>query len=181
MKEIWKDIEGYEGLYQVSNLGRVKSLPRLVYNHTGYINRGEVILKQSTYCKYYKQVSLYRDDSWESHTVHRLVAQAFIPNPSSLPQINHKDENPSNNCVENLEWCTAKYNMNYGNRPFVGSAKCVKQIDNDGNVIARFRSISDASRKTGISRGNISSVLNGGKYRHNAGNYKWEFDYENVS
>jgi hypothetical protein len=109
------------------------------------------------------------------------VARAFIPNPLSLPQINHKDENPSNNRVENLEWCTAKYNMNYGNRPFVGNAKCIKQIDRDGNVIARFRSISDASRKTGINRGNISSVLNGSKYRYNAGKYKWEFDYENVS
>ena len=76
MKEIWKDIEGYEGLYQVSNLGRVKSLPRLVYNHTGYINRGEVILKQSTYCKYYKQVSLlYNNTYWlrNNQLLHRRV------------------------------------------------------------------------------------------------------------
>lgn len=179
--EEWRDIEEYEGLYQVSNLGRVKSLPRLVCNHTGNFDRGEVVLKQTTYCKAYKRVNLYKQGEWHSYPVHRLVAIAFIPNPDGLPQINHKDENPSNNCVDNLEWCTAKYNMNYGNRPFVGSAKCIKQIDGNGEVIGKFRSISEASRYTGINRGNISSVLNGSIYRYNAGNYKWEFDYENVS
>lgn len=170
-KEIWKDIKGYEGLYQVSNLGNVRSYHsgewRLL---TNVINR----------CGY-KQYLFYKNGKRKNMRGNRLVAEAFIPNPDNLPIINHKDENPSNNSVENLEWSTHKYNMNYGNRPFIGRAKCIKQVDENGNIVGRFRSVSEASRTTGISRGNISSVLNGSKCRHNAGNYKWEFDYENVS
>lgn len=102
--EIWKDIEGYEGLYQVSNKGRVKSF------HSG---EGK-IMKPGTHPLGYKSVTLFKDKKGKVAKVHRLVAQAFIPNPENLPVINHKDENPSNNNVENLEWCTQKYNLNYG-------------------------------------------------------------------
>ena len=103
--EIWKDIEGYDGMYQVSNLGRVKS----------FKNCKERILSSGTTKKNYKFVILSKNDIRKNFQVHRLVAMTFLPNPDNLPQVNHKDENPSNNNLENLEWCTAKYNSNYGN------------------------------------------------------------------
>lgn len=124
MIEEWRDIKGYEGFYQVSNLGRVRSLDRYKNQVS---KRGRIypafcpgrILKQ-TYRGNYLRVNLYHlsgngiSYNGESFSVHRLVAEAFIPNPNNLPCINHKDENKENNCVDNLEWCTYKYNSNYG-------------------------------------------------------------------
>lgn len=107
-KQIWKDIEGYKGLYQVSNTGRVRSLN---YLHTGKTK----VMKQGTNKGGYKVIGLHRNGKRKVHSVHRLVALAFIPNPNNYPFINHKDENKTNNAVWNLEWCTPKYNSNYGN------------------------------------------------------------------
>ena len=107
-KQIWKDIPGYEGLYEVSNTGRVRSLN---YNGTGKTK----VMKLSTNKLGYKKVGLCKDGKRKVYFIHRLVALAFIPNPNNYPIINHKDENPSNNAVWNLEWCTQKYNINYGN------------------------------------------------------------------
>ena len=109
MIELWKDIEGYEGLYQVSNLGRVysKKTNRFLTMKKG--NHG------------YERVALFKDGKQKFYLKHRLVAQAFIPNPDNLPEVNHKDEDKSNNCVSNLEWCDGKYNCNYGNRNKNGS------------------------------------------------------------
>ena len=104
--ENWKDIEGYEGLYQVSNLGRVKSLN---YHRSWK----EQCLKPGKVCGYL-YVILSKDGEVYGKYVHILVAEAFIPNPFNLPYVNHKDEVKTNNCVSNLEWCTAKYNTNYG-------------------------------------------------------------------
>lgn len=106
MKEEWKDIEGYEGKYQVSNLGNVKSLKtnRNLYYSKSCRNRN------------YLRVGLYKNKKRVMFSIHKLVAETFIPNQKNLPQVNHKDENPSNNCVTNLEWCTCKENINYGNR-----------------------------------------------------------------
>ena len=107
MKEIWKDIEGYEGRYQVSNFGNVKSLN---YKHTG-----EEKIMQSCKDKIgYLHIKLFMNGKPKMYKVHRLVAQAFIPNPNNYPQVNHKDENKTNNHVSNLEFCTPKYNNNYG-------------------------------------------------------------------
>ena len=102
--EEWKNIIGYEGLYEVSNMGNVRNvrrntLLRFSKNNYGYI-----------------QVYLYKNGIRNGFKVHRLVAQAFIPNPDNLPQVNHKDEDKTNNSVENLEWCDHKYNVNYGHR-----------------------------------------------------------------
>ena len=104
-KQIWKDIPEYKGLYQVNQVGQVRSLN---YMKTGKVKR----LKQHTDKYGYKRLEL-KGKLW---TVHRLIALTFIPNPNNLPYVNHKDENPSNNNVNNLEWCDAKYNSNYGTR-----------------------------------------------------------------
>lgn len=114
MQEIWADIRGYEGLYQVSNLGRVKSLERVTISKNGKRYTCQELCLRFGNIKGYKFVVLRKDCKSHQVLVHRLVAQAFIPNPDNLPEVNHKDENPSNNCVENLEWCTHKYNSNYG-------------------------------------------------------------------
>lgn len=104
--EIWKDIENYEGLYQVSNLGNVKSLKT---NKNLYYSR-------STRTKNYLKVILVKNGTRKSYYIHRLVADAFIPNFENKPIVNHKDYNPMNNKVDNLEWCTYKENNNYGTR-----------------------------------------------------------------
>lgn len=118
--EIWKDISGYEGLYQVSNLGRVKSLERIDNNNHPV---KEKIIKPYKTIGGYMQVCLWKNGKVKHLQIHRLVAQAFIPNPYNLPECNHKDENPLNNCVENLEWCDHKYNINYGTRTEKASEK----------------------------------------------------------
>ena len=107
--EEWRDIEGYEGLYQISNLGRVKSFPNCKRKTTR-------ILKPGNNCtgRGYLFIFLFKNKQKKRFYVHRLVAQAFIPNPNNLPMINHKDENPLNNNLNNLEWCDYKYNGNYG-------------------------------------------------------------------
>lgn len=117
MNEEWRPVKGYEELYEVSNTGRVRSLDKYVKNgHSSYrLHKGKVIsLLKGEYG--YIQVNLCCNRKMYKKYVHRLVAQAFIPNPDGLPQVNHKDEDKSNNCVENLEWCDAKYNINYGKR-----------------------------------------------------------------
>lgn len=115
-REIWKDVDGYEGLYQVSNLGRVKALPKYTYSK-GYPQlRKERVLKPVYTGKYRNYLSVTFSDG-KQYKVHRLVAIAFIPNPDGLPLVNHKDENPSNNTVGNLEWCTNSYNVKYSAKP----------------------------------------------------------------
>ena len=111
IEEIWRPIEGYEGLYEVSNLGRVRSLDRFYYR----LHKGKVL--SPTKDRYgYLTVTLNCNGKSKTIKIHRLVAQAFLPNPDNLPQVNHKDEVKSNNCVDNLEWCSAKYNVNFGTR-----------------------------------------------------------------
>lgn len=105
MQEVWKDINGYDDLYQVSNLGRVKSLNNKCK---------EKILKNRKKKKGYEAVVLYKKCDKKEMLIHRLVAEAFISNPNNYPIVNHKDENPSNNHVSNLEWCTKIYNNTYG-------------------------------------------------------------------
>lgn len=116
--EEWRDVVGYEGLYQVSNLGRVKSLDRVVNgkSHSQVIKRGK-LLKIQYNIDGYCIVCLSKRSVYKHYKVHRLVAQAFIPNLDNLPCVNHKDEDKTNNRVDNLEWCTVLYNNGYGTKP----------------------------------------------------------------
>lgn len=119
MQEIWKDIKNYEGLYQVSNLGNVRSLNRIVNcnikNNNKAIKKGK-ILKPNKKRNGYLQVCLLNKQKRKYCNIHRLVAETFIPNLNHLSQVNHIDENKDNNCVDNLEWCSPKYNCNFGTR-----------------------------------------------------------------
>ena len=141
IKEEWKPIAGFEGFYEVSNFGRVKSL-----NYQG--TKGEsVILKQTLKSNGYFQIGLYIKQNRKYFNVHRLVAMAFIPNPNNYPQINHKDEIKTNNSVDNLEWCTSKYNLNYKDfqkRRAASYAKKVYQYDKDLNLIKEWSSAKEA-------------------------------------
>lgn len=115
MEEIWKPAKGFEGYYEVSNLGRVRSVDRVVAakGNSEKLIKGK-LLTLHTNKDGYKRTTLCKENKLFTKFVHRLIAEVFIPNPDNLPQVNHKDEVKSNNCVDNLEWCTAKYNINYG-------------------------------------------------------------------
>lgn len=165
MQEIWKDIKGYEGLYQISNLGNVKSLRRKVYNH--YIK--ERLLNPVIIKKGYLQIKLRKENNYKHFKVHRLVAQAFIPNPKNLPQVNHKDGDKTNNCVDNLEWVTEKENMRHAvknnllkdvsgnNNP---NCKKVNQYDLQGNFIKQWNSFYEITKELGFNRHLISNCCN---------------------
>jgi hypothetical protein len=111
--EHWKDIKGYEGLYQVSNYGRVKALPKKRINGTGFYIQKERIMSQQLKTKRYYGVNLTKDGIHKNFLVHRLVADAFIKNPNNYEEVNHIDCNKLNNKVENLEWCTREMNLKH--------------------------------------------------------------------
>ena len=157
-KEYWKPIVGYEGLYMVSNWGRVKSMN---YRHSGK----ERILKPVTNSSGYLLVKLCKDGKVKTFTVHRLVAEHFIPNPNNYKEVNHKDENKTNNVVSNLEWCDRKYNQNYGTR----TEKCSKKVYQytlDGKFVKEWASTCECGRN-GYTQQAISACCNGKlkKYR----------------
>lgn len=177
MREIWKQIKGFENIYEVSNLGRIKRIHTSKIKGAGNYERPEKILSQRKNNKGYLLVDLYKNNKRSQLLVHRLVAEAFLANTNELPCVNHKDENPLNNNVNNLEWCSQKYNMNYGSCPKrIGekNSKRIVAIDKFGAKI-EFKSSMDASRKLNISSGNIYDCLYHNRNRKTAGGYKWEF------
>lgn len=161
--EKWKIIEGYEGLYEVSSLGRIRN------------NKGKILkpIKSST-VNYYT-VNLYKNGKSKSFLIHRLVARAFVPNPNNLPQVNHKDENKFNNEASNLEWCTCTYNLMYNGRSKrVGRTKSKKllQLSLDGQIIKEWPSKKEAVRN-GYNEGSIYRCICG-KLRTHKG-FKWKY------
>ena len=156
---LWKDIAGYEGLYQISDEGEVLSLKHNPPKKMKLGLRGRDGLL-------YEFISLAKNGENKKFSVHRLVAEAFLKNPDKLPEINHKDENTLNNCVDNLEWCTHEYNINYSH------SRRVEQYEN-GEKIAEYKSIVEAFRQTGISRTSINNALCG--WSETAGGYSWKY------
>lgn len=175
-QEIWKDIDGYEGLYQISNLGNVKSLNRFVSckNNTIKFCEGKLL---NIHKNNYLFVRLCNKSICKTKYIHKLVAQAFIPNPNNYPEVNHKDENKLNNNIDNLEWCTASYNNSYGSRT-QKTRKRVYQYDLKGNIIKLWDGIRVASRELNIPSQQISQCCNKTKYRKTAGGYVWVYESE---
>jgi hypothetical protein len=170
MNEIWKNISGYEGLYQVSNFGRVKSFCK--WKRASCPD--EYILKDSINNRGYHQVMLYKNTVKKKFLVHRLVAEAFIPNPENLPHINHIDENTGNNSVENLEWCTPQYNNCYGTarfRAMITQGIPVQQRLINGQLLATYTTTTIAQEITGISRKEIAACIRGDL--KTAGGFVW--------
>ena len=156
-KELWKDIDGYEGLYQVSNLGRIRSI-----RENRIKMRSLVKYSPNNTTSYYKIV-LYKNGNYESKWVHRLVAEAFIPNSNNYTEVNHKDENGLNNFVDNLEWCSHKYNNNYGtknNRTSLKLSKRVKQYDLQGHYIRTFKNSKEACIYLNVPISNRNNIIN---------------------
>lgn len=183
MEEIWKDIEGYEGFYQISSLGRVKSLK---------FGKEKILKPCFAKNKGYAMITLCKNGENKGFNIHRLVAKAFIPNPDNLPQVNHKDEDKSNNVVwinddgsidydkSNLEWCDEKYNCNYGTRNEKGAntrlnyptiSKPVLALKN-GIIYMYFKSTMQAQRY-GFNNSKISACCNGKGYTHMG--YEWMY------
>ena len=170
-EEIWRDIEGYEGLYKVSNFGRVKSLKygkerilKPVKNGCGYIF-----------------VNLCKNREMNHYFVHRLVAKSFISNPQNLPEVNHLDENKENNRVENLEWCDHKYNINFGThnkrsgekRTNGKLSKTVLQYSKGGEFVKEWKSAMDIQRNFGYNHSFISACCRG--ERNLAYEFIWKY------
>ena len=176
MTEIWKPIPGYEGYYEVSDQGRVRSLERVISDTRGrkYVLPGRILRLRIDRKGRVKYI-LTKDRKRDNCSAHRLVAITFIPNPDNLPEVNHKDENPKNNRVENLEWCTSEYNRLYGTHIERISQKnwvSVIGTDKDGNEY-RFASMKEAAEKTGARQENISHCCRG--VHHTAGGYRWRY------
>lgn len=194
-EEIWKPVVGYEGLYEVSNLGNVKSLDRVVKNLSGDYIKSGAIKKQSSRPRGYRVVTLTKNGNSKRLSVHRLVAMAFISNPYNYPEVDHIDRDPSNNIVENLRWCSHEDNMNNENsiqymkncmdkkeysvlglaaktaKGSVSAPKPLHQYTKDGQYITSYKSHNEASRITGIERAAIEGVLD--KIQYSAGGFMW--------
>lgn len=170
----WTDIPGYEGLYRISTSGQVYSYPR-----RGNFGR-EHHLKFRIDKGGYLRVLLSKNNKSKELLVHRLVAQTFLPNPDNLPEVNHKDENPKNNDISNLEWCTSKYNSNYGTRnermaKTLTNGPCSKKVAQyslDDNLIKIWPSTMECSRN-GFDFRNVSACCR--EERPKAYGYKWSY------
>lgn len=189
MNEIFVDVLKYEGLYKVSNLGNVLNVKK------------NKLLTNNKNTKGYLRVTLSKDGKRKTCSIHRLVATAFIKNPLNLPQVNHRDENKTNNNVNNLEWCTSSYNNNYGtkvqralpkilanpnykatrekclNAAAEKLSKQVLQFNKQGEFVKEYPSIADAAKTLGIDQSIISKCCLGRKYHKSAGGYIWKYKH----
>ena len=193
MIEEWRDVKGFEGYYQVSNTGKVKSIGRYVKRNGRPVFRKGRILKPGVDGCGYFEVCLSKNGVHKTTHIHRLAAEAFLPNPNNLPCVNHKDEDKKNNfvCVNdngfvdpsksNLEWCTQEYNINFGTarkRAAEKKSKPIIQYDKNGNFINEWVSARLVERELGIRNQNICKCLKG-KLK-SAGNYVWRYYEENI-
>ncbi len=186
MKEKWKPVKGFDGVYKISNKGRLKSFKQ---NKNGYIL--SVKNKKDNYLSY---ILKYKNKV-RSTRIHRLVAEAFIPNPENKPQINHIDSNKHNNCVKNLEWVTPKENVRHAikNNPDIirgivnynkyERPNTVQQYSLNGKLLNEYINAKEAERQTGVCGRNILQVANQkeykpGKTRKQAGGFIWKFKNE---
>jgi len=197
MKEEWRDIPGFEGIYQISNTGKVLSLN---YRNRGYAKE----LTPKINNKGYLWVQLFKNKKSINAQMHRLVATVFVDNPNGFPIINHKDENPFNNSSDNLEWCTRKYNYDYSfekhgqawiekikqnlpksekkrkrtSKPYAAPKKDFKRViqrnQTNGTVIKVHNNIATIVREYGYNNTSIKECCLG--KRHTAYGYKWEFE-----
>lgn len=193
-REVWKDVAGFEGLYQISSKGRVKSLERLTPGKLGSLRRTqEKMMKLQKNIKGYPTVMLHKDGKGHAKLVHRLVAYAFIENPLNLPQVNHKDTNKENNNIENLEWITGIDNMRhaFANKCFrptekqreharqeqmkiaIRRRRPVVMCTKEGEKLRCFESIREAEKATGINNSKITAVCK--CHRKTAGGYIWKY------
>lgn len=197
MKEIWKDIPGWEGLYQASTLGKIRSLDRFIYDVFNGVKRkrrlyGRVLIPHLDTNTGYYGIKLTNGSHREQHCVHELIIKTFKPDKSDFKycdgetninldklEINHIDENKTNNNITNLEWCTKKYNLLYGNHMVNGileakkKSKKVNMYDMNDNFIMQHESIHSASRYINGDRALITRVLKNKGY--SAYGYKWKF------
>lgn len=180
MIEVWKDIAGYEGMYQVSNLGRVKSLERWVQNHGKLQHHPEKIRTPSKRETGYLALQLYKDNKPQNCYIHRLVAEAFLPNPDNKSTVNHINGDKKDNRADNLEWSTYTENNKHAydtglndetHRRNRKGSFTVEQYDKDMNLIKTYPSIREAERQTGIDSRSISLGIRKG---WNFGGYVWK-------
>ena len=189
MNEIWKDIPGYEGLYQASNTGKIKSNDRLIVvppNRKSilgfsYVRKGRLMRQQISNCGYLRVLLYDRNSNHRYRQVHQLIASAFISNPNEYKCVNHKDENKVNNNADNLEWCTHKYNTNYGTsikrrsekQKYTNSRRTpVAKYDDFGNIICKYISMREAARLNNLHQSNIYKSCNG---NIKSGGYHWRY------
>lgn len=181
MEEQWMPVKGYEGLFEVSNHARIRSLKNTRHN-----DRKEPKIKNQFIGSWgYYVVTLCKDGKSTPCLVHRLIAEAFIPNPDNLQFINHKDEDKTNNNIDNLEWCSQEYNNKYGTARERGvqtkrnnhtdGSKMLYQCDRLGNLIKAYDSIKSASIATGIHVSTLSNCANGKPHYKTAHGYIWRF------
>jgi len=190
--ENWKPVKGYEGLYEVSNLGRVRSFDKYVLCirngvEMNVLHRGK-ILKPVKRQHGYLGVMLYGKGGhatrgFKTFSVHRLVAEAFIPNPNGLPEVNHIDEDKTNNKAENLQWVTRVENVNYGTSRLRIAQKAtngkmstpIQQFTKDGELVKTYPSLAEVERQTGYAKANICRCAQGSKQYSHAYGYVWRY------
>lgn len=174
LDEVWKPINSYEKLYEISSFGRVRSLDREIEGRWGSTKiRGKLLIPVPDKDGYLI-ITLCKNGKQKVGKIHRLVAETFIENPNNLPQVNHKDENKQNNCVDNLEFCTSKYNTNYGTgieRRSNKTSKPVLQFDINHNFIRKYKSMTEAEKTLKIKH--IYDCCNG-KLKM-CGGYIWRY------
>lgn len=180
MEEIWKAIPDYENLYEVSNLGRIKSLERTKKTRSGALQKVPEKIRALSYGtkgEHYAYVVLSKNGKNKTFLVHRLVASVFIPNPDNLPIVNHKDENKRNDSVDNLEWCDYSYNNTYRNihlkRDLSNVNRKIIQYDLDMNEIKRWDSIVSITSSLNLQATNIIKCCKG--ERIHCGGFKWRY------